>query len=503
MTNATIHEVERARSMPAYAPATGGMPVRFPDGELGRWASLGGVTDRAVRVWLRDPSGQPQRASLLIGGVERATVTLTPSPRHDWTAAADLVLDRPEPDAWFSVRTIGVERYGRLAPHPDAPTPFTFAFGSCHQPFGPPEDGTLTVTPRTGIYRQMAGLLTARDARFLALIGDQIYSDGVDPIDIRDQVRKLPAPPSDEQLRDAYRWIYRGYFNVSDFRQLLESQPTLMTWDDHDITEGWGALIDWDDLDWAEFRAAEATYREYQHVRHVGSSLDDRATYHRSFWFGDVGFFVLDLRGVREYRYARLLGDRQWRDFSQFLEAATARGTQTLFIVAGIPIVHHAPALVRLAERVNHRYGTDLRDRWSATPIAHERTRFLELLLDWQSARAGRQAALLSGDVHAGGAFRVTRTSGPGVVHQWTSSPLSTKAALPEHLANVVGSRLVNWGEDRYHSTRTALVRANNFGLVQVTPVSTGGHRIELCLYEFKPGRGIRVAAQVASLPSA
>ena len=71
--------------------------------------------------------------------------------------------------------------------------------------------------------------------------------------------------------------------------------------------------------------------------------MDDRATYHRSFWFGDVGFFVLDLRSVRSYRDGRLLGDRQWRDLYQLLEAATERGTQTLFIVAGIPVIHHAP----------------------------------------------------------------------------------------------------------------------------------------------------------------
>jgi hypothetical protein len=316
-------------------------------------------------------------------------------------------------------------------------------------------------------------------------------------------VRRFASPPSDEELREAYRWLHRGYFNVADFRHLLEAQPTLMTWDDHDITEGWGALIDWTDLDWRVFRAAEATYREYQHVRHVGTSVDDRATYHRSFWWGDLGFFLLDLRGVRSYRDGRLLGDRQWRDLYQFLEEATMRATPTLFIMAGIPVVHHAPALVRFAERIKHRYGTDLRDRWSATPIDHERTRFLDLLLDWQSARAGRQVALLSGDVHAGGAFRVGRKAGPGVIHQWTSSPLSTKAALPEHLANIIGSELVNWGEYRYHSTRAALVRGNNFGLVEVTPADTGGHRIELSLYEFRPGRGIRVAARVASLPSA
>ena len=67
----------------------------------------------------------------------------------------------------------------RFAPHHDAPTEVTFGFGSCHQPFGPPSDGVLTVTPRVGIYRQMVGVLRARGARFLSLIGDQIYSDGV------------------------------------------------------------------------------------------------------------------------------------------------------------------------------------------------------------------------------------------------------------------------------------------------------------------------------------
>ena len=276
-----------------------------------------------------------------------------------------------------------------------------------------------------------------------------------------------------------------------------------MCWDDHDITEGWGALIDWSEVDWRVFRAAEATYREYQHTRHSGASVNDRATYHRSFWFGDVGFFMLDLRGVREYAYGRLFGDQQWHAFHRFLEEATERNTPTIFVVAGIPVVHHAPALVRLAERVHHKYGTDLRDRWSATPIIHERNRFLDLLLGWQSARPGRQVVLLSGDVHAGAAFTVESRKMPGRIQQWTSSPLSTHAGLPETLANVVGSALVNLGEDEYHSERQALVLGNNFGLVQVTPLADGGHRVELQLYGYKPGKGVRVVTDAVGLPTA
>lgn len=371
------------------------MRLRFPDGELGRWASLGAVSERSVRVWLRDPSGEPRQAILEIEGIERGAVTQTPSSEHDWTAAGDLHLDRPWPNARFTVRIAGFKREGRFAALPDTPAESSFAFGSCHQPFGPPRDGTLTLDDGAGIYRPMDATLTAHGARFLALTGDQIYSDGVEPIDVRAEARRAQPVPSDEELRDRYRWLYRGYFNVSAFRAMLEARPTLMSWDDHDIIEGWGALIDWDELDMRVFRAAEATYREYQHVRHIGASVD---------------------------------------------EHASERATRT---------VH--------------------------------------------------QVAVLSGDVHAGAAFRVTRRTGPGEILQWTSSPLSTHAALPELLANVIGSKLVNLGENRYRSTRSALVRGR---LVQVAPRRQGSHRIQLSLYEYTLGRGIRVAARVAATPS-
>src|SRR5687767_11247233 len=85
----------RAVALPA---ARGGsMHPGFPDGELGLWAGLGGVTERAVRVWLRDPDGAPHVAALDVDGDICARVTLRPAPETDYTAAADLMLDRPRP----------------------------------------------------------------------------------------------------------------------------------------------------------------------------------------------------------------------------------------------------------------------------------------------------------------------------------------------------------------------------------------------------------------------
>ena len=52
----------------------------------------------------------------------------------------------------------------------------------------------------------------------------------------------------------------------------------------------------------------------------------------------------------------------------------------------------------------------------------------------------------LMGDVHAGAAFRVRRRTGRGLVHQWTSSALTTPRPWSDRLANVIGTRLANWG---------------------------------------------------------
>jgi alkaline phosphatase D len=475
--------------------------VRFPDGELGRWACLGAVSDRAVRVWLREPAGGPQRATLSIDGEVVGETELRPDPAHDWIDAADLTLEQPRPEAELLVRVAGLERRGRFAPTPGSPTSFSFGFGSCHEPFVPGPEGALGIHPGAGLYPPMAQLLQVRGARFLALVGDQVYTDGVRPIELRDQMRARRPPPSDQELLARCQWLYRGYFNQAGFKALLESLPTVMIWDDHDIFEGWGSLLDWDELDARVVQAAETTYRAYQHLHNHGARVDDQAPYHYCFWYGNVGFFTLDLRGVRSYQDGRLLGERQWRDLEAFLAEATARDVPTLFIIASIPVVHHSPIMARLLEWIPVRFGTDIRDRWSALPIAHERAKFLERILDWQTGAPARQVVVLSGDVHAGAAFRYRRPGG-GSLHQWTSSPLSTHPKPAEHLANLLGSTLVGLGEGRAEIERLALEWRNNFGLVQVTALPSGGHRLELGLHAYRAERAdLELAVQLVSTP--
>ncbi len=351
----------------------------------------------------------------------------------------------------------------------------------------------------------MARALRARDARFLLLVGDQIYADVLAPLDVRGTLRRRYTttgrlPPLAEVV-DVYRRLYRGYFNQPGYRALLEGWPTYLVWDDHDVYQGWGGGQG-DALDRRIMEGAALAYREYQHGRNPGASLADAAPYAYAFGYGDVGFFVLDDRGARDTAAGVVLGARQWGDLEAFLAASEARGCPTLFVVASVPLVHFSPALLTLGERLPGGHESGVRERWAQPSLRAERDRLLERLFDWQAAGAARQVILLSGDVHAGAAFRVRRQRGPGRLSQWTSSALTTALTPFLFAANTLGTALVQWGEGGYRVRRQTLVPRNNFGLIDVTPLPGGGHLVDLRLCVYRPRRGrAAVAARITARP--
>ncbi|MDA1036348.1 MAG: hypothetical protein O3B65_05640 [Chloroflexi bacterium] len=148
--------------------------AQFPDGEPDYWACLGAITDRSVRVWLRDIDLRPHDAILRVENGETASAVLQPMEEHDGVAAADIELQRPAPGASFTLQVAGFTRRGRLAPAPHERASFSFGFGSCHQPYGTGKGGKLIRRKGAGIYRVMHDELTARDARFIAFVGDQV-----------------------------------------------------------------------------------------------------------------------------------------------------------------------------------------------------------------------------------------------------------------------------------------------------------------------------------------
>jgi hypothetical protein len=199
----------------------------FPDVKLGAWACLGAVTDRSVRVWLRDPELKPRVARVWIDDDIVGEATLNPSSERDNIAAADVALERPFPNSRFLVDVAGFQRSGIIAPAPGEPSAFSFAFGSCNQPFAITPSGNVIKQGSTGIYPAMCPVLKTHQARFAALIGDQVYSDGVPHFNVREAFPDIENFASDQELLSFYRHIYRGYFAEKGFLELY--RPCLPT----------------------------------------------------------------------------------------------------------------------------------------------------------------------------------------------------------------------------------------------------------------------------------
>ncbi len=471
----------------------------FPDGELDTEVSVGQVTDHSVRLWARHPLG-PFTAKLRIGRRCVAETLVAPDEKHDHTATAELLPDRPHPGAAFSVEALGLVRSGWFAPGPGHPASFDFAFGSCHQPFHDRGDTELERAPGADIYPRLQAELVRRRARFLLLLGDQIYSDAVSNASVREVLSRDDAL-TDAELVDTYRHLHRGYFAERGFRALLASIPALMTWDDHDIFDGAGSLLRPTAFDERLRAAGTVAFREYQHLRNGGATVDTPPPLDHHAWYGDTGFFVFDLRGCRDYHAGRIVGETQWRRFDAFLAEAKERAVPTVFVGASVPLVHGSPAIMAALDGLPGSVGKDIRDRWDVPELRHEREALLDRLFAWQAACPRRRAVVLSGDVHVGAAFTVRPRSGAGRIVQWTSSALSTPGGWHHAVANRLVTSLVRVGEPRLRVRRHGLVTGNNAGIVEVRPRSGGGHRLTFRIYAFDARRDVLSEALVHRLP--
>ena len=473
----------------------------FPDGELHDAAEVGAVDSQSVRLWVRQPGARTVSARLEVEGEQPVTAQIPLSAETDWTGVITFTLPRPAPSRRF-VCTLGEERRtGRLAPAPETHTGLTFGFGSCHRPFKVLGD-RIALNEAAGIYRAIAEDLRGEDAAFMLYAGDQVYSDELAPISIRD---KLPGdaehPPPLDVAVASYRRVSRGFLGHAGLRALREAFPSYFIWDDHDIFNNWGSRREKSPMDLCLFEAAGRVYCEYQHQRNPGGAIAS-PPYHYTFRHGDIGFLVLDVRGARDLEHGQLLGLRQWQAIRDFLSGAEASTITTLFVVTTVPVVHVARWMARLFEILPGKYGDQARDRWCSTGFVASRDALLAALLRWQKKGARRQVFLLSGDVHAASAFTIRPRRSGGVIRQLTSSAFSTPHSRGQQLANRLAVRGTNLFERRFRFRRHLLVFPNNYGLVRILPLAAGGHRVSFSVRAWVPEQGrLRTAARLVSAP--
>ncbi|MEJ7729945.1 MAG: alkaline phosphatase D family protein [Polyangiaceae bacterium] len=159
----------------------------------------------------------------------------------------------------------------------------------------------------------------------MLMVGDQIYDS--DP---------SRTPGDDLDLR--YRSLYWHSWSPPTMRDVLQTVPTYMILDDHEIMDDWGGAIvpGWATAEQRkQFNAALRAYGLFQHA-HNPRTADGKYWYEMQ--WPKVASFVLDLRTRRAIEVDHhALGGEQWRDFQQWASSPAVADADVLLVTSSVP----------------------------------------------------------------------------------------------------------------------------------------------------------------------
>lgn len=305
------------------------------------------------------------------------------------------------------------------------------------------------------LWTQMRHVHAAAHTGFHLLIGggDQVYADSVwdRPLKGRyDSNKSLRgSEPSQKRYDDLVEWYMNLYVErwgrAADMSAMLAAVPSVMTWDDHDIFDGWGshaAELQKTAVFGEIFDAASRAFWTFQRglgdpgstfpaVGGVAPKAPAGSSIVQHLSCGPVEIVVLDSRRFRDRE--QVLGDAQWAELDR-LFAGFANTVEHILVVSSVPVVF---VNSRSAARALQLFpGTqsledDLLDQWEHESHLVERTRLAMFLLR-HAHRIRARVTIVSGDVHVASRGRIRSTRPDHVdaaelestIHQVTSSAI-------------------------------------------------------------------------------
>lgn len=309
----------------------------------------------------------------------------------------------------FSLRTL-----------PADASQFKFGFLSCNGLHKPPRQGR----PTAMWARLLREAVEDPDLHFAILGGDQVYADV-----IREEWQREWEPDFDpyaerifgrasaercraffEDLPRRYEQIYRAFWRRPEIRTFMGHVPCVMTWDDHEIYDGWGSYGNEELIPQKKFfEAAAQAFDAYQLVLAppdpISSAAAGQREGHRAFSFmvGEAAFVVLDLRSQRNIKArgpSAVLGETQWAWLEAELDEIEKRGAKQIVVISSVPVVHMGAQVEYLlpnsAEMLD-----DVLDHWNSRPNRADQSRLIGKLFQVRKA-TGANVLVLAGDVHVG-----------------------------------------------------------------------------------------------------
>ena len=503
---------------------------------LERTAIIGHTTTSACKVWVRVRAAGKYKIVYSSDKKDFSPLNLSIfdtlkssdhspdiSKDNDFTGVFEL--DKLDPDTtyYYAVLNItdnppkveiGKDNLLRFRTKPGDTNEVVFGLFSCHMPYK--RNGDLV---NMHMWDSFYEILNDYKAHFIIGAGDQVYTDGNKKVSIWNWLEKVEDDlPDDEgeQLKIMITWyrdIYRGYWGHLPMRKVFRQFPIYMIWDDHEIMDGWGSytkeeLADHLDTIW-EWQntkrnielanrmrnAAEKVYEEYQHSHNPTTPKDDDKPrqFDYSHTCGFCSFYTLDMRGHRDYERPtddKVLGKDQLDRFLEWLDGEEVKNSKIVFIISPVPVVHSSSFIVNTADLYLLGIADDFRDEWEHESNWTERDKILDAVFDF-SVNSKKKVIFLSGDVHLGASFKLTRDSHKAAqVYQLTSSGI-TYAKAPTTLLKMTvkdngylgyfkkdknGDKIVTHNKTKYNKLN--LCDSNNFALIRA--VSDGTH-VKVC----------------------
>lgn len=306
-----------------------------------------------------------------------------------------------------------------------------FLIMSCHNPTVSQEDGNEGHAVWADI-PQIIASESNKNVRFAILGGDQIYAD-----DMKDQ---LLAETDEKKRLNIYLEVYRTFWSHIHYRRVLCRLPSVMMWDDHDITDGWGSELksfvgktdqfkpEWQGL----FSSAAKAFSIMQATRNPEPLAKDyQEGLDFGFKVGSYGFLALDLRTNRNVKKKQLLNSQQTRRIQSWVENNKS-DLRVLFVVSPVVFSHGSPVIEDLLSwgwpwvmkvvdwmancskwgkgmRTNFYKNIgdirdDIADSWGSKENAAQADMMLDYLFDLQNNKDHPiSVVILSGDIHTSG----------------------------------------------------------------------------------------------------
>ncbi len=370
---------------------------------------VGAVSPTEVKIWIRTSGEFPvsiQYAKTPDFSPFAETAPVTALKSHDYTEVITITGLEPATEYFYRLTTDGIpDRYLEMlkpfrfetAPRPGSDADLRIVFGSCPKW---QDDRIQPIWPWVAHY--------APDIMFW--IGDNVYSDALDPDIIREE--------------------YRRQRDVPALQPILHNTSHLAVWDDHDY-----GLNNHDRTNPLKEGAYEA-FREYWPNPSFGLP-DVKGVFFKYTW-GKVDFFFLDVRWYRDpdedpdTPEKTMLGAAQFEWLQSELKSSTG---VFKVLVSGS------------GWSKNKGEGGD---SWAA--FLHERDRLFDFIRDEEITGI----VMMSGDSHIGELNVIPWSVNGGYdLYDMVSSPL----------AQVISDRWLEWRPER--RIRPVYFLGSNFGLVE------------------------------------